>query len=117
MLLARCAGVVAVMLHAAAWPQPALQLPDNALRALDESITQTLQRAGVPGAAVVLIEGGRVVLERYHGVADLGTRKPVTAETVFRAGSISKTFTAMAALALAEDGLLSLQTPLAELLP
>ena len=117
MLLARCAGVVAVMLHAAAWPQPALQPPDNALRALDESITQTLQRAGVPGAAVVLIEGGRVVLERYHGVADLGTRKPVTAETVFRAGSISKTFTAMAALALAEDGRLSLQTPLAELLP
>ena len=99
--------------QAAAQPQPA----EAALRALDESIQHTLQRAGVPGAAVVIIEGGRLVLERYYGVADQVTRRPVTAETVFRAGSISKTFTAMAALALAEDGRLSLQAPLAELLP
>ena len=117
MLLVCCAGVAALMLPAVVWSQSTPQVPDNALRALDESITQTLQRAGVPGAAVVLIEGGRVVLERYHGVADLGTRKPVTAETVFRAGSISKTFTAMAALALVEGKRISLQTPLVELLP
>jgi len=116
-LIARCAGVAALLLHAAAWSQPAAEPPDAALRDLDESFTQTLQHAGVAGAAVVLIEGGRVVLERYHGVADLATRRPVTAETVFRAGSISKTFTAMAALALAEDGRLPLQTPVAELLP
>jgi len=108
-----CVLALGLPIQVAAQPQPA----EAALRALDESIQQTLQRAAVPGAAVLLVEGGRLVLERYHGVADLATRRPVTAETVFRAGSISKTFTAMAALALAEDGRLRLQAPLAELLP
>lgn len=107
----------ALGLPALSMAQPQPQPADAGLPALRDRIAQTLQASGVPGAAVVLIEHGRVVLEHHHGTADLATQRPVTALTVFRAGSISKTFTAMAALALAEDGRLPLQAPLAELLP
>lgn len=84
---------------------------------LRTAVTQKLSQAGVPGAAVVLIESGRIVLTLDHGVADRTTGRPVAPDTVFRAGSISKTFTALAALALAEEGRLQLDAPLAELLP
>jgi CubicO group peptidase (beta-lactamase class C family) len=97
----------------AAEPAP----PPKTLPALESAIGQTLLAAGVPGAAVLVIEHGRIVLALGHGVADLATGRPATPDTVFRAGSISKTFTAMAALALAEDGRLALQAPMAELLP
>ncbi|MDP2006889.1 MAG: serine hydrolase domain-containing protein [Rubrivivax sp.] len=91
--------------------------PPQTLPVLATAIGRTLQAAGVPGAAVLVIERGQVVLAIGHGVADRTTGREATPDTVFRAGSISKTFTAMAALALVEDGRLSLQTPMVELLP
>ncbi len=91
--------------------------PPQSLPALQAALVRTLQAADVPGAAVLVIENGQVVLALGHGVADLATGRPATPDTVFRAGSISKTFTAMAAVALVEDGRLSLQAPMAELLP
>lgn len=87
------------------------------LPALQTAIESTLKSAGVPGAAVVVIEGGRVALSIHHGVADLATGRRVRDDTVFRAGSISKTFTAVAALRLAEEGRLSLTASMADLLP
>ncbi len=91
--------------------------PPRTLPALEAAVARTLQAAGVPGAAVLVIENGQVVLAVGHGVADLATGRAATPDTVFRAGSISKTFTAMAALALEEDGRLALQAPMGELLP
>ena len=49
------------------------------------------------------------------GLADRDRRTPVTADTHFRAGSISKTFVAMALVQLSEDGDVDLDTPVAEL--
>jgi CubicO group peptidase (beta-lactamase class C family) len=95
----------------------AVEAGSQNLRALEAAVIRTLQTERVPGAAVVVIEGGRVVLALDFGVADLATGQKVTPETVFRAGSISKTFTAMAALALVEEGRLSLNMPMAQLLP
>ncbi len=51
------------------------------------------------------------------GVADRDTRRPVDADTLFRVGSVSKTFVAMALVQLYEDGQIDLDAPVASLVP
>jgi CubicO group peptidase (beta-lactamase class C family) len=62
----------------------------------------------VPGVSVAVIEGCRVVDARGFGSASPAAKDPVTPRTLFQAGSISKTFTAVAALRLVEQRTLSL---------
>lgn len=50
--------------------------------------------AGGPGAAVIVTRGGRVIYSGGRGIADLEVRRPITPDTVFRLGSITKQFTA-----------------------
>ena len=49
-----------------------------------------------PGAAVLVIENGRVAFERGYGVADLRTMRPIDELTNFRLASVTKQFTAAA---------------------
>ncbi len=61
-----------------------------------------------PGCAVAASQRGRIVVNKGYGSADLERNVPITAETVFDAGSIRKQFVAAAILMLAEEGKLSL---------
>lgn len=79
--------------------------------ALDGVLPATLQALRVPGAAVAVIEDGRVVLMRGYGYADLETRAPVTTRTGFSSGSISKALTAWGVMRLVEQGKLELDAP------
>jgi CubicO group peptidase (beta-lactamase class C family) len=63
----------------------------------------------VPGVSVAVIHNGSIEWAQGFGVAELGGA-PVTSETLFQAGSISKPVAAMAALHLVEQGQLSLDT-------
>lgn len=92
--------------------------PDSRLAAaVDAVAAKALADKTVSGFAVGVVENGRVRLARGYGFADLETRTPVTARTVFRIGSITKEFTAAAVLLLAEQGRLSIDDPLAKYLP
>jgi CubicO group peptidase (beta-lactamase class C family) len=79
-------------------------------RLLDELIGRYVSADSAPGAAAVLVRrDGRVTLRGY-GVADLAAQRAVDPETtVFRIGSISKTFTAIAILQLMDEGKLVLE--------
>ncbi|NIP19456.1 MAG: serine hydrolase [Xanthomonadales bacterium] len=70
-----------------------------------------------PGAAVMVIRDGKVVHARGYGLADLETGAPITPDTVFRLGSVSKMFTAMAIAILADRGDLGLDDPAGEYVP
>jgi CubicO group peptidase (beta-lactamase class C family) len=61
-----------------------------------------------PGVSIAFIDNGRVEWARGYGVRETGSREPVTAETLFQAGSISKPVTAIAALRLVQAGKLNL---------
>ncbi len=63
----------------------------------------------VPGVAIAVIRGGKIEWARGFGVTRQGG-EPVTADTLFQAGSVSKPVAAMAALAVVQDGRLSLDT-------
>ena len=103
-------------------PVPAADAEDTAkpaasLEELDQRLADTFKKAKVPGVSVTIIEGGQIVLSKGYGYADLKTKRPVTPETVFRAGSISKSLTAIGVMMLVEEGKLSLDAKLAELMP
>jgi CubicO group peptidase (beta-lactamase class C family) len=65
----------------------------------------------VPGAAVALIRKGEVVWMRGYGFTDAANKTPVTAETVFNVGSISKSPTAWGVMRLVESGKVDLDRP------
>ena len=69
------------------------------------------------GVAVLIARDGKIVFQGGFGLADLAARTPVTPETKFRIGSITKQFTAAAILKLAEEKKLALTDPLAKFFP
>jgi CubicO group peptidase (beta-lactamase class C family) len=79
--------------------------------ALDSVVPAWLAELRVPGAAVAVIQDGRVVLMRGYGYADLERRVPVTTRTGFSTGSISKALTAWGVMRLVEQGRLELDAP------
>lgn len=70
-----------------------------------------------PGAAVIVTRAGKTVFRQAYGMACLAQRQPMTPETTFRLGSISKQFTAVAVLMLAEEGKLSIHDEITRFLP
>ncbi|MGA0602776.1 serine hydrolase domain-containing protein [Caulobacter sp. KR2-114] len=70
-----------------------------------------------PGLALLVTRGGRPVFERYLGAADLEHGSPVTARTPFHVASVSKQFTALAALLEARGGRLDLAGDIRKHLP
>ncbi|HYJ79766.1 MAG TPA: serine hydrolase domain-containing protein [Longimicrobiaceae bacterium] len=78
---------------------------------IDSVITSEMRREGIPGAAFVLVRRGRIVHLRGYGLADVARGRPVDPErTVWRIGSITKTFTATAVMQLADRGRLDLRS-------
>jgi CubicO group peptidase (beta-lactamase class C family) len=103
---ATVAGAVAFGGQAAVAPSPA---------AVDAVFSAW--NTATPGCAVGVGVGGKPVLERAYGMADLEHDVPNAPDTIFEAGSVSKQFTAAAVLLLARDGKLSLDDPARKYLP
>jgi len=70
-----------------------------------------------PGCAVGVEQGGKNILTKAYGMADLEGGRPVTPGTIFEAGSVSKQFTAAAIAVLASQGKLSLDDEARKYLP
>jgi CubicO group peptidase (beta-lactamase class C family) len=74
-------------------------------------VAEVLNRHPAVGLAVGVVRDGRLQSFHGHGVADVASSTPVTEDTVFRIGSITKTFTAIAVMQLWERGLVDLDAP------
>jgi CubicO group peptidase (beta-lactamase class C family) len=72
------------------------------------SIEERMKHWKVPGLSVAVINDFKIEWARSYGVKDIETKEPVTAETLFQAGSISKPVAAMVALKRVQDGKISL---------
>ncbi len=110
---------VATMLVSACAAVSVAHAADNQNRirdVVDKVIKPLMQEHGVPGMAVGIITAeGHQVLD--YGVASKSTRKPVTGNTLFEIGSISKTFTATLASYAQVKGDLSLTDSASRFLP
>lgn len=96
--------------------QPALTSDENLAKAINETLTQAY-KSNEPGAAVIVVKNGKVVFRKGYGMANLELGVPVEPDMVFRLGSITKQFTAVAILMLAEQGKLSLADEITKFLP
>jgi CubicO group peptidase (beta-lactamase class C family) len=79
---------------------------DDPVAAADAYLKKTYP-ADQPGAAVLIVHNGKTVLLNGYGLADLEAKMPITPDTAFDLASVSKQFTAMAVMLLAERGKLS----------
>ena len=106
-------------------PPPAVTAPDGdhgadleaRLTHLTGALEQARSSQHVPGMAVAVVRGDRVIYARGFGVRDLATQEPVTPETLFAIGSSTKAFTATAAGMVVDDGKLSWDDPLSRHVP
>ena len=106
----------------ASCPAPAQEAPTprgacNAIRrTVDRAILPLMAKDGIPGIAVGVIDGNTTCIVN-EGVASFRTRKPVTGDTLFEIGSVSKTFTATLASRAQLTGHLSLNDTTSRYLP
>ena len=91
-------------------------LSEMDLRNIDSYLERQLTEANIPGAALVIVEGDRVTHVRGFGIAGPDSR-PVTGETPFYLGSVTKSFTALAVMQLVETGQIELEAPIQNYLP
>ncbi len=92
-------------------------LDEERLRDLEAFLVEG-QRAGkIPGLAVAIVQGGKVVFEKGFGVRELGMEDPVTPNTLFRIGSTTKALTSLLVAALVDDGRFGWETPAIDILP
>lgn len=96
--------------------QPAKVSDANLAATIDEMLEKTYQ-PDKPGAAVIVVREGKVILRKGYGKANLELGVSVEPDMIFRLGSITKQFTAVAILMLAEQGKLSLDDDLTKFLP
>ena len=76
--------------------------------ALQPDLSQLMQVFNVPGLSVAVIDNYKIAWAKGYGLTEAGGSTPVTTDTLFQAGSISKMVAAIAALRLVESGRLSL---------
>jgi CubicO group peptidase (beta-lactamase class C family) len=76
-----------------------------------------LERNGIVGSTLVLVDGGHVVLDEPYGHQNLNPPQPVDEQTTYHWASVTKTFTGIAIMQLRDRGLLSLDDPLVKYIP
>lgn len=73
------------------------------------TIEERMEHYGVPGVSIAVIHEGKIAWTKTYGVMDKEDKTPVTGETLFQAGSISKPVAAYGALKLVEQGKIGLE--------
>ena len=89
----------------------------EAFIALESFVKERIRADNTPGLALAVTDREKLLHVSLHGFADLGAQIPVTPDTLFEIGSISKSFTAFALMQLVEDGKLDLHAPVTHCLP
>ena len=83
---------------------------------VDSYVSTKMKELGIPGAALVIVQGDQIVHLKAFGVAD-ATGRPVTPQSPFFTGSTGKSFTALAIMQLVEAGKIELSAPVQTYLP
>ncbi len=102
--------------RSAAAPVPANPAAKTAVAALDE-LFQAVNRSDAPGLVVGVAHGGKTLYRRGFGLASIEHAIANTPATRMRIGSVTKHFTCLAILLLAEDGKLDADAPVNRYLP
>lgn len=84
---------------------------------VDRIVLERMKEQNIPGAAVAVIKNGKTVKVKGYGIASLEFDVPVSTDTVFEIGSVSKQMTAAAIMIMVEDGKVRLDEKISAYLP
>ena len=90
---------------------------DKQLTAAIDKLLSEQFKTNETGAAALVARNGQIIYKKAFGMANLELNIPMQADNVFRIGSITKQFTAVAILQLMEQGKLSLQDDITKFIP
>jgi CubicO group peptidase (beta-lactamase class C family) len=100
-----------------AGPSKGLNRLGSAVGSQIDRVFARFDRRDCPGCALGIWKQGKIVYTHGYGISNLENPSPITPESVFEAGSVSKQFTAAAILLLAKQGRLSLDDDVRKFLP
>jgi CubicO group peptidase (beta-lactamase class C family) len=106
-------ALLSLLIVGRAWSQTS---PSQDSSALERLLSETFP-ADSPGAAVLVVHNDAVLLRKGFGMANLELKVPIDAEQVFRIGSITKQFTAVAILQLVAAGKVKLDDDVSTYVP
>ena len=127
MSMFRAAGIAAMALVMAlpAWSQgiPKAQSPEEVgflsprLKRLSDRLNEGVKNNELPGAVVLIVRNGKIVMFESFGFRDREAKVPMTNDAIFRIASMTKPITTVAAMMLMEEGRLSLADPVSKYIP
>jgi len=100
--------------HQAGKSKPALGVQDTKL---DAVLKAELDRRHILGGAIAIVRKGKIHFAKAYGPTNMETTDPITLNTRFWIGSITKQFTAMAVMMLVEQGRVALDDKASKYLP
>ncbi|WBS04321.1 serine hydrolase [Pseudoduganella sp. SL102] len=103
--------------HAAPVQAAPAQATQDALAASIDALLAPHFKADAPGITVIATKDGKPVFRKAYGMADVGAKQSLAADAVLRLGSITKQFTAIGILMLADEGRLALTDDITRFLP
>jgi CubicO group peptidase (beta-lactamase class C family) len=112
-VLLKCAFIALAAVPCSAGAPRAAAAPDPQV----DRIFAQWNHPSSPGCALSVLRRGSAIYTKGYGSANLELNVPITPHTVFDIGSVSKQFTAMSVLLLAEDGKLSLDDDIHKFIP
>ena len=89
----------------------------RACDAIDAFVARSMEKQGTPGLTLAVTTRDAIVYVGTYGYADLKLKRPVTKDTLFQIGSITKSFTALALMQCCDEGKFDPQQPVAKSLP
>lgn len=89
-------------------PKPKEPEKQKDLSEVDNAILNFMKKYNIPGASLAVSKNSKLVYQKGYGYADIDTKEEVTPEHIFRLASVSKTYTGVAIMLLAEQNKLSL---------
>ncbi|WP_442482636.1 serine hydrolase [Aeoliella sp. SH292] len=89
---------------------------DDRLESIDRVVQEFMKQHSVPGCSLAITENGRLVYSRGFGYSDIAAGEQVEPTDLFRIASVSKPITALAIMQLVDEGKLTLDTPVFDIL-
>lgn len=111
----RGVGVYTAVAAGAVVPSVEVESLDGTVKpvaAMESTVTRIMDKAGVPGLSLAIINGSEIVYAGGFGVRNTSGGEPVDAETIFAAASFSKTVFAYIVMLLVDEGVIDLDEPL-----
>jgi D-alanyl-D-alanine carboxypeptidase len=110
-----CNAALFISLSVCQLSQADIKFNDETIGRIDALISSRVTwRGDTPSYSILIDQGGKIVYERNTGFADIGNRIPATRDTVYKIGSITKSFTALAILQLVERGGIDLDSTVSQ---